>query len=75
MKIRAAPSTGCPVPQFIVTPETDEDRMLLRAFVLFRDHSSKPWEFRFHGACFGDGDVQSFNFGWAPAHQSMPDNP
>ena len=65
MKIKAAPATGCPVPQFVVYAETEEDRMLMRAFTSFPDYARESWEFRLHGPTFGDGDIQAFNFGWA----------
>lgn len=62
MKVRMADSTGIPVPQFIIEAETADDRMLLKAFLLFKEHASVT--FVMHGYGVRDGDYTSFNFGW-----------
>jgi hypothetical protein len=62
MKIRMAEATGCPVPQFVVYPEGEEEQMLLRAF--FHLHHNDPeWLFQMHGCVHQDGKITSFNFG------------
>jgi hypothetical protein len=66
MKIEMAESTGCPVPQFVVHPETDEEQMLLRAF--FYVHNNDPkWRFQMHGPTYQDGKIIAFNFGLVKA--------
>jgi hypothetical protein len=65
MKIRAADSTGIPVPQFVVTAETQEEEMLLKAFLMYPTTSKDKVKFWLHG-WGGDQNVQykNFNFGW-----------
>src|SRR5262245_51021302 len=56
MIIRVAAQTGMPVPQFIVTAETDAERLLLDAFVKYKNIN--PVTFWYHGtsyACGRDG--------------------
>lgn len=68
MKIRMEESTGCPVPQFVVEAETEDERLMLRAFSTFPDYTKEKWEFRFHGWTLSCGQgATSFNFGWAKA--------
>ena len=62
MKIRVAESTGCPVPQFIVEAENDQERLILKSFVTF---SKDKWKFHLHGFSSNKREgVASFNFGW-----------
>lgn len=65
MKVGIADATGCPVPQFIIYPETLEERLLLKAFCQFPRQAKEEWKFTLHGEVYQDGNVTSFNFGWA----------
>jgi hypothetical protein len=63
VKIEMADATGCPVPQFVVRPETEEEQMLVKAFIGLMNMGG--WRFHFHGAVHEDGRITSFNFGLA----------
>ena len=69
MRIRFAPSTGCPFGQFVVEAESQEDRALLACFL------SAPyaeWKFHQHGVGYMGGldGPTNFNFGWI-SHESI----
>lgn len=61
MKITFANATGCPVPQFVVTPDSREEKMLLKAF--FGVLRAGGWEFHCHGETLVGGEIEGFNFG------------
>lgn len=61
MKIQFEDSTGCPLPQFVVYPETKEEHMLLKAF--FYEMNKEKWKFGLHGYVTQDNSIKSFNFG------------
>ncbi len=63
MRIEVADATGCPVPQFVVHPETKEERMLLKAFEHFLVWGRDEWEFHCHGCTHQNGEIVAFNFG------------
>lgn len=65
MRIRIADSTGCPVPQFVVYAETQEEKVILSHFC--RMSYDQEWMFFYHGASYksdDDGVPYAFNFGW-----------
>lgn len=64
MRARFAPATGSPVPQIIIEPQNQDERLLLEQFVHARG------QLRMHGYTYRGGALQSMNFGWhlqAPA--------
>lgn len=68
MRIEPRESTGRAEPQFVVTAETDAERLLLKQF------TEKWWddgesEFHLHGWGYNSSQmgVQHFNFGWIEA--------
>lgn len=72
MRLEMVDATGCPVPQFIIKADTNEERLLLKAFVHFRDQARDSWVLGMHGYDVDSGaGVSSFNFGWSPC----PDEP
>ncbi len=79
MKIRAADSTGCPFPQFVVEAESESDRIILKAFLspqtFTKPGEPQPWLFHLHG-CGSKSDVDgytSFNFGWQKRPHLAPE--
>jgi hypothetical protein len=65
MKVRAAPATGSPVPQFIIEAECADDRVLLHVFATFPQHGG-AMRLHLHGYTVGSecNGVKAFNFGW-----------
>jgi hypothetical protein len=47
VKINLADATGCPVPQFVVYPETLEEQMILKSFSHF--YNDSEWRFVIYG--------------------------
>lgn len=76
MKIRISKSTGCPVPQFVVTAETAEEKMMLRAILAFPQYAKDEWTFHLHGSGMEGGSpgYDHFNFGWIKAHDPEKDS-
>lgn len=65
MRIKYTAATGCPVGQFIVEAETDQERAILTSFTSSALYC-EGWRFWRHGDTYS-GDVQavtSFNFGY-----------
>lgn len=65
MRVRFAAATGCPMGQFVIEAENDDERAILRQFV---NTDQKVWRFWLHGT---SGTLRvpytgpdSFNFGW-----------
>lgn len=65
MKVEIGDSTGCPVPQFIIKAETEQDRAILKSFVSLPKYAKDSWKFSLHGYTLENGDIWSFNFGWS----------
>lgn len=63
MKVRYTTATGCPVGQFVIEAENEQDRTILAHFVDFRD---PHWIFWKHGATYKgmESGCSSFNFGY-----------
>lgn len=68
MKVRVADSAGCPFPQFVVEAETEQERIILKAFLspmtFSRPSDPQPWIFGLYGSVRGGNGYTSFNFGW-----------
>jgi hypothetical protein len=70
MKINLEEATGYPVPQFIVYPETKEEKMLLKAFFYLLNKPNSRYKFHNHGHVYTNGEITSFNFGLISDGQS-----
>ncbi len=68
MKIRVAPQTGMPCPQFIIEAEDERDSILLDVFCHWPQYTKGRFELHLHGctyqSCKGYDTPSSFNFGW-----------
>jgi hypothetical protein len=63
MKISLEEATDSPVPQFIVYPETKEEKMLLKAFFFLLNKPNSEYKFHNHGHVYTNREITSFNFG------------
>lgn len=64
MRIQLTKSTGCPVPQFVVYTESEEEAIILKIILDFPEFSKDSWKFHLHGQTLGTEYLSSFNFGW-----------
>lgn len=64
MQVRVAESRGMPVPQFVITAQSETERVLLSHFASCA-YDSHTYKFHFHGATYQSGvkGARSFNFG------------
>lgn len=76
MKIQYTSATGCPVGQFIVTAENEQERAMLSGFINLHYHPR--WRFRVFGSTSQmdlPGGIKSFNFGLADRDAIRPPGP